>query len=74
MEFSINEITIDQTNSGPENGCKTLIKLGLRIFFLCGFTVSTKDWKLSKCSEIIWTQIYGQVNVFKYLVFYIVTR
>lgn len=33
MEFSINEITIDQTNSGPENGCKTLIKLGLRIFF-----------------------------------------
>ena len=43
MEFSINEITIDQTNSGPENGCKTLIKLGLRIFFLCGFTLKTEN-------------------------------
>lgn len=49
MEFSINEITIDQTNSGPENGCKTLIKLGLRIFF---YVVLQFPLKTENCQNV----------------------
>ena len=55
MEFSINEITIDQTNFVPENGCKTLIKLGLRIFF---YVVLQFPLKTENCQNV--QKLFGQ--------------